>query len=215
MQLISSDHCPFCLRCLLVLEAKSIKCDVVSVDLTKKKDFVQTLSPYQRVPVLNHDEASIYESSIIMEYLEEVFPEPALLPAAPALRAEARFWIDFCNNRFMPAYFNLLKSSRGKERDRLREQLVAHLVRIDQVALRELSAERRYWMGEHVSLVDFAFYPFFERFADVEEYRGVEMPRTLIRLQSWLATLRANPAVKAFARPRSHYVEYFREFYAD
>ncbi len=185
------------------------------VDLTKKTRFPEKLSPYGRVPVLKHGSKSIYESSVICEYVEDICREPALLPTEPWMRANARFWIDFCNTRFMPAYFNLLKSPPGTNRDRRRDDLLGHLAFMDKVGLSEQGQGQPYWMGKDVSLVDFAFYPFFERFADVEMYRGVRISTSLDRLHDWLETMRVHHVVRTITRPKSHYIEYFREFYAD
>jgi glutathione S-transferase len=215
LKLVAAEYCPFSLRCLLALKEKCLEFDLVYVDLSDKAAISQPLSPYGRVPLLQHGDAFICESSIINEYLEEICPAPALLPKEPLLRATARFWIDFSNTRFMPAYFNLLKSAPGAQRDRLREELLGHLAFIDEKGLGAPDRDGPYWTGETLGLVDLAFYPFFERFADVEVYRGVVIPPSLKRLQDWLVALRAHPTVKALAKPRAHYVDYFRKFYAD
>ena len=215
MKLIVTDYCPFCLRCILALKQKGIKFEISTVDLTNKAEFDELLSPYGRVPVLRHDTRSIFESSVISEYLEDIHPEPALLPKDPYSRARARFWVDFSNTRFMPAYFNLLKARPGKKRDTLRGELLDYLAFMDGSGLWQTRSAQPFWMGKDVSLVDFAFYPFFERFADVEVYRDVEIPPGLDRLHEWLATMRNLPSVQSVSRPRDHYVEYFREFYAD
>lgn len=215
MKLIATDYCPFCLRCNLVLEKKEIEYELSLVDLTKKAEFLEQLSPYGRVPVLIHAGKSIYESSVICEYLEDICPEPALLPAEPRMRAKARFWIDFCNTRFMPTYFNLLKSSPGAGRDVLRSKLIDHLAFMDQSGLSKQSHDTPFWMGENIGLVDFTFYPFFERFADVEQYRGVEIPPKLRHLHDWIEVMRAQPVIRKFSRPRDHYITYFEKYYAD
>ena len=164
MKLIVTDYCPFCLRCILALKQKGIKFEISKVDLTKKAEFAEQLSPYGRVPVLKHDSRTVFESSVISEYLDDVHPEPALLPKDPYSRAMARFWIDFSNTRFMPAYFNLLKTSPGNKRDTLRRELLDHLAFMDEFGLAQTRSGQPFWMGKDVSLVDFAFYPFFERF---------------------------------------------------
>jgi glutathione S-transferase len=215
LKLVAAEYCPFSLRCLLALKEKALEFDLVYVELSNKAAISEPLSPYGRVPVLQHGEAFIYESCIINEYLEEICPEPALLPKEPSLRAAARFWIDFSNTRFMPAYFNLLKSAPGARRDQLREELLSHLAFVDDKGLSTPERDGPYWMGKTPGLVDFSYFPFFERFADVEVFRGVTIPPTLERLQEWLVALRAHPTVKALTKPRAHYVDYFRKFYAD
>ena len=215
MKLIATDYCPFCLRCILALKEKNLEFEVVNVDLTKKATFLELLSPYARVPVLKHDGKTVHESSVIGEYLEDRYPEPALLPSDPWMRANARFWIDFCNTRFMPVYFNLLKSSVGPNRNRLRNELLDHLTFMENEGLARNRQDQPYWMGDSVSLVDITFFPFFERFADVEVYRDVVIPSGLVCLHDWLNNMRKLPSVRSISRPRDHYIEYFREFYAD
>ena len=215
MELVVAANCPFCHRCSLVLLEKSAAFETVTIDLSEKEKRKHLLSPYGRVPVLWNDGRAIYESSIINEYLEEVLPIPALLPQEAERRAEARFWIDFCNTRFMPAYFNLLKDRNPAMRGPLRAKLMDHLELIETVGLAHVSETQRYWMGEDVTLVDFAFYPFFERFASVERYRNITIPAGHRRLRSWLEAMRERPSVRKLAKPREYYVEYFRGIYAD
>lgn len=215
MKLIVSDYCPFSMRCILVLLEKNIRTDTETVDLTRKQEFLNKLSPYARVPVLVHSGRMIYESSIINEYIEETFPAPAMLPGTAHERAVARFWVDFCNTRFMPAYFNLLKSKPGQSRSRLRDELGDSLDVIDRDGLSQQGDQHPYWLGDTPGLVDFAFWPFFERFTDVEVFRGVEIPARLARLHSWLEEMKTRPSVRQFTRTRKHYIDYFRPYYSD
>jgi glutathione S-transferase len=215
VELIVAPNCPFCHRCLLVLAEKGAAFDTVTIDLSKKEKRKDLLSPYERVPVLWNGGVPIYESSIINEYIEETIPTPALMPTEPKRRAAARFWIDFCDTRFMPAYFALLKERDPAKREPLRARLLDHIKFIDTVGLAHLNDSERYWMGAAVTLVDFAFYPFFERFASVETYRAFTVPVEFQRLHAWLGAMRAQPSVRELAKPREHYVEYFRGIYAD
>ena len=154
----------------------------------------------------------IFESSIIVAYLDEVFPDPPLLPAEPGERARCRFWIDFADTRFMPAYYNLLKAAPSEDRDYWRDRLLGHLNTLE---AGPLAGTDLYMMGESITLADIAFLPFFERFASVEEYRGLEVSGSLTNLAGWLEALAQRPAIAAHALPREHYVDYFRRYYAD
>ena len=215
LELVVFDNCPFCHRCMLVLLEKGAPFKTVQVERARKEASRHLLSPYVRVPVLWHDGQPVYESSIINEYLEEVLPTPRLLPEAATQRALARFWIDFCNTRFMPGYFNLLKERNPQLRGPLQSALTGHLQFIETVALAKLSEAAPYWMGRDVTLVDYAFYPFFERFVGVELYRGVAIPAALGRVHAWMDTMRAREVVRSLAQPRDYYVEYFGKLYAD
>jgi glutathione S-transferase len=215
MRLVVAENCPFCHRCLLVLSHKAIPFERIEVDLTRKAEFPHLLSPYGRVPVLWHREQPVFESSVINEYLDEIVPTPSLLPKTAQRRAAARFWIDFCNARFMPAYFNLLKERDPALRTPLGAKLMDCLEFIDRVGLAGRADSGPYWMGEEVTLVDYAFYPFFERFASVEVYRGVTLPDSHKPLNTWLDAMRETALVQNLARSRTYYVEYYERYYAD
>ena len=87
MNLIDATRCPYCARVRIALAEKGIEHDVTQVDLSDRPQWLRELNPpYGRVPVLD----GLPESGVIMELLEELHPEPALLPADPAARARAR-----------------------------------------------------------------------------------------------------------------------------
>ncbi|MGH8750882.1 MAG: glutathione S-transferase family protein, partial [Burkholderiales bacterium] len=97
LELYSAPVCPFAQRTRLALLEKHVEFSLNEIDLDNKPRGFEKLSPYAKVPVLKHGEDLVWESAIIIEYLEEVCPQPALLPGEPGRRALARFWIDFCN----------------------------------------------------------------------------------------------------------------------
>src|SRR6202047_418775 len=86
--------CPYGQKVRIVLAEKALTYDLVNVDLTqhenRKPDFLR-LNPFGRVPVLVDDDTTIYDSTIINEYLDDEYPEPPVLPAigSRALRARA------------------------------------------------------------------------------------------------------------------------------
>lgn len=215
MELVVFDDCPFCYRCLLVLLEKDAPFTLVRIERSKKKESARLLSPYARVPALWHDGRPVYESSIINEYLEEIFPKPSLLPQAAGKKALARFWIDFCNTRFMPTYFNLLKERDPARRGPLKQALTSHLQFIETAGLSNIRAAERYWMGSDMTLVDAAFYPFFDHFVSVEMYRGVPLPDNLEHTHTWLGAMRARDSVRRLTRSREYHIERFGKVYAD
>ena len=215
LELIVFADCPFCHRCLLVLHEKRAAFQTVAIERSQKERSRHLLSPYARVPVLWHDGRPVYESSVINEYVDEIVPAPRLLPQDAGERARARFWIDFCNTRFMPAYFNLLKERNPAQRGPLKAALTDHLHFIETVALAHVSNGACYWMGGDVTLADYAFYPFFERFVALEMYRGVTIPAGYERLRAWLDVMRSREVVQVLACPRDYYVERFGQIYAD
>src|SRR5580693_5041724 len=94
LRLISHRLCPYVQRAVISLTEKGVAFERVDVDLANKPDRFLKLSPLGRTPVLQVGDRAIFESAVILEYLEETEPKP-LHPADPLTRAEHRAWIEF------------------------------------------------------------------------------------------------------------------------
>ena len=94
LTLISHDLCPYVQRAVIALTEKGVAFDRVYVDLADKPDWFLAISPLGKVPLLKVDDAVIFESAVILEYLEETQPNP-LYPADPLARARHRAMIEF------------------------------------------------------------------------------------------------------------------------
>src|SRR6187549_3525574 len=90
MTLFSNKSCPYSQRVRIVLAEKGVVADMVEVDLNNKPNELFELNPYGTVPTLVDRDLVLYESSIILEYLEERFPHPPLMPVYPVARARNR-----------------------------------------------------------------------------------------------------------------------------
>ena len=82
-----ADSCPYCVRIRLVLNGKGINADLIDVDLSDKPPYLRELNPRNRVPVIEHEGHVISESEALNEYLNEIVPDPPMMPASPAARA--------------------------------------------------------------------------------------------------------------------------------
>ena len=212
LKLYSARACPFAHRSRLVLAEKGLKFELVEIDLANKPAWFSSVSLYGKVPALEHAGQRIVESAIVNEYLEEVFPEPRLLPRDPAQRALARIWIDFANTRFSIAFTKILWGASDAERDTARRDLAAALELIESEALAKLSGAGPYWLGAEPSLVDFTFYPWFERLPALQEFADLSLPRGLERLDRWRAAVASRPSVKEIENPASFYLERYRSY---
>ena len=94
LTLVSHHLCPYVQRAAISLAEKAVPFDRVHVDLAAKPAWFLDLSPLGKTPVLKVDDRAIFESAVILEYLEETRPHP-LHPADPLRRAEHRAWIEF------------------------------------------------------------------------------------------------------------------------
>lgn len=157
--------CPFGQKVRIALAEKGLSYELVEIDLGagvhKKPDFLR-LNPFGRVPVLVDEETTVYDSTVINEYLEDEYPEPPLLPALgqSALRARARLFEDFADTSFTPQVGQLMAelAKPGEERDANRLQRLQRSVeRVLDYLNHELGGQS-YLAGEF-SVADVGFVP--------------------------------------------------------
>src|SRR5919205_3144510 len=131
LTLYDAARCPYCARVRIVLAEKRVEYETVEVDLQDRPAWIYEKNETGRVPVVEEDAWILPESAVIMEYLEERYPEPALLPADPAERALARLWI-FRHDDFTKPYYALRRREDGaadrfdRELAKLDAALAAH-----------------------------------------------------------------------------------------
>jgi RNA polymerase-associated protein len=90
MTLFSDAECPQSHRVRMVLAEKGITVEITSIDPDNKPEDLIDLNPYQSVPMLVDRELVLYDPRVIMEYLDERFPHPPLMPVDPVSRARIR-----------------------------------------------------------------------------------------------------------------------------
>jgi glutathione S-transferase len=180
--LYDAPRCPYAARVRIVLAEKGVEVDVVEIDLSDRPDWLYEKNPKGRVPVLEEDDRPLAESAVLMEFLEERYPEPALLPPDPADRAAVRLLI-FRADELTDPYYAL-----RREEDGAREQFDAALGRLD-----GLLGEQPYLSGAEYGLADIALVPWVLRARDV---LGVELGG-FPALTDWLARLEQRPAIAA------------------
>jgi glutathione S-transferase len=178
--LYTADRCPYAARVRIVLAEKGIGYDAVEIDLSAKPAWLYEKNPVGRVPVYEEDGGLVLpESRVIMEYLEERYPEPPLWPADPAERALGRLWFERFDDRLGDAYYAV---RRGEGRD----ALDAKLADLD----RALEA-RPYLSGHEYGLADAGYIPWLLR--AVERFE-VELGPAV---SEWVERLGARPAIAA------------------
>jgi glutathione S-transferase len=212
VQIYSATACPFAHRTRLVLLEKKVKFELTEIDLQNKPEWFSQISRYGKVPAIKHSNNEVYESAIINEYLDEVFPNPPLLPTDPGTRAIARIWIDYANTRFVTAFGKLLRGKDAAEQEQGRQELTEALLYIEREGLDKLAGDGSYWFGDALSLVDLTFYPWFERLPTLEHYRQFTLPKETVRLQKWWQTVRDRPSVQSIENPVSFYLERYAKF---
>ncbi|MFN6466400.1 MAG: glutathione S-transferase family protein [Nostoc sp. DedVER02] len=205
IQLYFAKASTFSQRTRVVLLEKGIDFTPIEIDLQNKPDGYTQISHYGKVPAIKHGDVVIYESAIINEYLDEVFPEPPLLPRDPAAKAIARIWIDYANTRLVPAFNKLLRGKDSQEQEQGRREFTEALLYIEQEGL----GKGDYLLGNQFSLVDISFYPWFERLPLLEHFRKFTLPAETPRLQTWWNSLSDRSSIQAVANPVDFYLQRF------
>ena len=194
LHLISFDLCPFVERSRIVLEEKGLPYELTLIDLQCKPEWFLAISPRGKVPVLLVDDRPVFESMVINELLEELYPEKRMFPRDPFERAVARAWIVFCNDVINPASFALAFTAKTEqERDAARAALTDAFGKVEQqLATR---SEGEFFLGGAFGLVDAAYAPFFDRWLALtpQDDPLVRYPA----LSAYARALDAYPAVKA------------------
>jgi glutathione S-transferase len=190
------------------LSEKKVPFKLIEIDLQNKPANFGEISPFGKVPVLKHGEHRVWESAIINEYLEELFPTPPLFPKDPMQRAQARIWINFADAQLFATTHKLLLSQDPLQQAENVRKLTESLRFIEQEGLQKLSAGP-YWLGEEISLVDLTYYPWFEQVAVLEHFRGFQFPGGLDRLKKWWETVANRELVQAIAKSQEFYLEHY------
>lgn len=209
LQLYFAKASTFSQRTRVVLLEKGIDFTPIEIDLQNKPEAFTQVSRYGKVPAIKHGDVEIYESAIINEYLEEVFPEPALLPHDPAQKAVARIWIDYANTRLFPAFNKFLRGKDTQEQEQGKREFLESLLYIEEEGLGKLSGNGPYFLGEHLSLVDISFYPWFERLPVLERFRNFYLPEETPGLREWWENLRRRESIQQVANPTDFYLNRF------
>ena len=119
--LYDAERCPYCARVRIVLAEKDVEHEVFPIDLSDRPAWLYEKNPLGKVPVLEEDVFVLPESEVIMAYLEERYPEPALLPADPAARALARLQVHRFDDLLGDDYY----AARRGDPNQLEERLAA------------------------------------------------------------------------------------------
>jgi glutathione S-transferase len=168
VKLIDAPRCPYCARARIALAEKQLAYECVEVDLSDRPQWVVELNPPRgAVPVLG-DGFVLPESEVIMEYLDERYPEHPLLPADGAGRAQARLLVHRFDDALGRDYYAFRRGDPNELAGRLEELAVGQSL-----------------------FADIAFAPWVIRARDM---LGIELPP---RISAWLEELELRPSIAA------------------
>ncbi|MCE5387098.1 MAG: glutathione S-transferase N-terminal domain-containing protein [Acidithiobacillus sp.] len=166
MTLYSAPDCVFAHRVRFVLEEKAMEYQCLDVNFSAKPEDLLELNPYGEVPTLVDRELAIFESFLIIEYLDERFPHPPLIPVDPISRARVRLGLlQFDRDWFEPLF---RPGHDQAEQDRAKESLRRSLAQLS-----SLFSQQRFLFGDELSIADCGLAPLLWRLPVL----GVEIPK--------------------------------------
>jgi len=191
LTLVSHSLCPYVQRAAILMDEKHVDYERIYIDLGNKPDWFTSLSPLGKVPLLRvNDDTSavIFESAVILEYLEETENNP-LHPKDARVRARHRGWVQFASNILdhIGGFYNAPDVTTLEDKK-------LTLVHLFQRLENELDTGP-WFQGQTFSMVDVAFAPVFRYFDVFDGIGDFGFFQKQPRLQSWRRALSKRPSV--------------------
>jgi glutathione S-transferase len=193
LKLISHKLCPYVQRAVISLTEKGVPFERIDIDLSNKPEWFLRVSPLGKTPVLLVGDTAIFESAVILEYLEDI-QLPALHPADALARAEHRAWIEFGSailNDIAGLYAAADETAFSTKVAALRDKFVRVEARL----------KAPWFGGARFSLVDAVFGPVFRYFDAFDRIGDFGILTDLPKVAAWRAALAARPSIEAAVSP--------------
>ena len=189
LKLISHKLCPYVQRAVIALTEKGVEFERIDIDLANKPDWFLKISPLGKTPVLLVGDTAIFESAVILEYLEETQPRP-LHPANPLVRAEHRGWIEFGSAVLndIAGFYTAKDEATFKAKA---TQLEARFARLE-----ARGAASPWFGGAEFSLVDAVFGPVFRYFDVFDELIDLSIFAETPKVRAWRTVLSKRNSVR-------------------
>lgn len=185
MTLFSDPTDPWSHRTRLVLAEKSVNIDYIDVQHGNLPEDLRDLNPYNSVPTLVDRELVLYDSRVIVEYLDERFPHPPLMPVDPVTRAQYRLYLYRIERDWYSLADEIVAGADRKLVTRARKAL-----RDSIVATAEVFAARKFFLSDEFSLVDCTIAPVFWRLPVFD----IELPAQAHPILRYMDTVFSRPS---------------------
>lgn len=186
---------PYAQKVKLALLEKDLPFETQLVDLTQPSEALRAASPRLEVPALLDGSLALYDSAVIVQYLEDAYPAAPLLPASPAERARVRAIEDFCDTAYEAIVWgvselNIFQRASGELKERMLARAKRQVAGLN--ARLEAQLEGRAWLnGDICGFGDIVAYPHVNGAAS----QG-NKPAPGSRLEAWLRSMRARPSAQ-------------------
>jgi len=175
MTLFSGDTDVYSHRVRIVLAEKGINVDIVSVDTGNPPEDLIDLNPYNTVPTLVDRDLVLYDSQVIMEYLDERFPHPPLMPVDPVSRANNRLMLHRIEQDLY-AQLDIALNGAEKAAAKAKKEVRDNLVMVSPIF-----EQKPYFLSDEFTLVDCALAPLLWRLPSL----NITLPKQTAPLQAY------------------------------
>lgn len=195
LTLISVRSCPYVQRAMIALGEKQAPYEIAYVDLSAKPDWFMQISPLGKVPVLKvardaEPDVTIFESSVIVEFIEEALPGPSLHPADPVAKAQARSWMEF-GSGMLPEVYAIWMARTEADYAAAQEKVSRKFAYLE-----KRLGPGPYFEGDRFSCVDVLFAPLFVKVAAFESLTPLGLLDAFPKIAAWSEALTARPSVR-------------------
>ena len=166
MGLFSGNTCIRSHQVRFVLREKGITTDIQNVDGKKVPEDLIALNPYASIPTLTDRELVIYDSGVIIEYLDERYPHPPLMPVSPVDRAKIRLALVSLEADIVSTAIELDAALGSRNENSLRKKLKSMLN-----ASLDLFSSNKYFLNDELTVIDCVLAPILWRL----EYFGISL----------------------------------------
>ena len=188
LTLYSEVDCPFGQQIRFALAEKGVEYHHVCLTAGEWPEFIADINPNAYGPTLIDRDVALYDPCIMLEYLDERYPHPALMPASPADRARLRLMLTQLCNTWQPLASQLNGRGARKARQTLQEDITV---------MAPLLAEGEFAFGQQLSLLDCFLLPFLWRLPAL----GVKLPPSAVAIERYAKRLFARPAFQDSLTP--------------
>jgi RNA polymerase-associated protein len=167
MTLFSDPTCQYSHRVRIVLAEKDVTVEIEDIEPSAITEEILEANPYGTLPTLVDRDLALYESKVVMEYLDERFPHPPLLPVYPVARAQSRLWVHRIEKDWCTLIAKIVNSPESKKAEEARKEFRESLI-----SIATIFDDMPYFMSEEFTLVDCCLAPILWRLPEL----GIELP---------------------------------------
>ncbi|XP_059317859.1 probable glutathione S-transferase [Lycium ferocissimum] len=185
----------FTYRVIWALKIKGIPFEYIEEEHSDKGSLIMKYNPaFKRFPILFHGEKALSESMVILEYIEDTWPQNPLLPIDPFDRAMARFWVKFAGDK--GHCVGTMYYTTGEKQEKAIKETIEMLKMVEEQALGD--QEKNFFGGEKIGIVDMAFGIIPHWLEVIEDIVGVKLlePHSFPRLLNWVQNFKEEQVIK-------------------